>query len=146
MKKKVVLALLLALVVGLGASAKGIYSRNVNVLPVAARTTLKSNFKAGVSLIKSDKELGRVSEYEVVLNDGCEVTFDRSGNWKDVECPANRSVPDKMVPQQIRNYVKANHKKARIVGIERKGSGYEVELSNGVDIKFDRQGRFLRYD
>ena len=144
--KKVFLALMLALVAGLGASAKDVYSRNVNVLPVAARSTLKSNFKAGVSLIKSDKDFGRVSEYDVILTDGCEVTFDRSGNWKEIECPANRSVPERMVPQGICNYVKNNHGKARIVGIERKASGYEVELSNGVDIKFNRQGRFLKYD
>ena len=78
--KKVFLALMLALVAGLGASAKDVYSRNVNVLPVAARSTLKSNFKAGVSLIKSDKDFGRVSEYDVILTDGCEVTFDGSGN------------------------------------------------------------------
>lgn len=37
------------------------YTHDVSKLPVAARTVLKNNFKAGVSHIKIEKDLGRVS-------------------------------------------------------------------------------------
>lgn len=142
------LLLILAVFVGVTtmASASDTYTRDVNVLPVAARTAIKSNFKAGVNHIKVDKEWNRVSEYDVVLTDGTEITFDKNGNWKEVEVSGTGSVPAAFVPAAIANYVKANHKNTRVVGIEKKRSGYEVELSNGVDMKFNSAGVFLRYD
>ncbi len=144
--KKILLALAMIVGIGVSASARDNYSHDVNVLPAAARTVLKSNFKSDVSVIKIDKDFGRVSKYEVVLTDGSEVTFDRNGNWKDIESPMAGAVPAKMVPKGISDFVRSNQKNTRIVGIERDRGGYEVELSNGVDMKFDKNGRFLKYD
>lgn len=144
--KKILLALTMLACVCMAASARDHYSHDINVLPAAARTVLKANFKPGVSVIKTDKDFGRVSEYEVILTDGSEVTFDRKGNWKDIESSINGSVPSKMIPKGISDFVKANQKNTRIVGIERTRGGYEVELSNGVEMKFDKNGRFLKYD
>lgn len=144
--KKIILALLLIAGIGLSVSARDKYSRDPNVLPLAARTALKNNFKGKISVIKIDKDFGRISDYEVVLTDGSEVKFDNKGNWKEIESSPNSSVPTKMVPQAITDYVKANQRKARIIGIEKDRNGYEVELSNGLDMKFDCRGRFLKYD
>lgn len=144
--KKILLALAMIVGIGISASARDNYSHDVNVLPAAARTVLKANFKSDVSVIKIDKDFGRVSKYEVVLTDGSEVTFDRNGNWKDIESPMAGAVPAKMVPKGISDFVRSNQKNTRIVGIERDRGGYEVELSNGVDMKFDKNGRFLKYD
>lgn len=78
--------LIMAVIVGVfSASARDTYSGDVNVLPTAARTILKNNFKSDVNHIKIDKDFGRVSEYDVILNDGSEISFDRNGNWKDIE-------------------------------------------------------------
>lgn len=137
----------MALIVGVfSASARDTYSRDVNVLPAAARTVLKNNFKSDVNHIKIDKDFGRVSEYDVVLNDGSEISFDRNGNWKDIEVRQGASVPSQLVPSEIVNYVQQNQKNVTIVSIEKNRKGYDVELSNGVDIKFNSAGRFLRYD
>ena len=122
------------------------YGHDAAMLPVAAQTTLKANFKAGVSLVKVDKDFGRVSEYEVILTDGTEVTFDRAGNVKEVETAAANAVPSALVPQNIRSYVKNTHSGTRIVGYEVKRSGYEVTLSNGLELKFNKQGNFVKYD
>lgn len=138
--------MLLVAGISLAACARDSYSHDVNTLPAAARTVLKNNFKSDVSLIKIDKDFGRVKEYEVVLTNGSEITFDRSGNWKDIETSASQAVPDKMVPQGIRNWVKTNQKNSRIVGIERNRGGYDVELSNGVEVKFNKNGDFIKYD
>ena len=139
--------LMLAMIVGvLSVSARDSYTHNVDVLPAAARTTVKNNFKAEISHIKVDKDFGRVSEYDVVLTDGSEITFDRNGNWKDVEVRRNASVPSAFVPSEIASYISKNQKKASVTGIEKKHSGYDVGLSNGVEMKFDSQGKFLRYD
>ena len=141
------LVLLLAIVIGVFTmSARDSYTHDVTVLPAAAQTIIKNNFKAEVSHIKIEKEWGRVSEYDVVLTDGAEITFDAAGNWKDVEVRRSASVPDSFVPGDVATYVKQNQKNARITGIEKRRSGYEVELSNGVDMKFNSDGKFLRYN
>lgn len=146
MMKKILLALMLMLGIGISASARDKYVHDVNVLPVAARTVLKSNFKGDVSVIKVDSDWGRTSEYEVILTDGTEISFDRSGNWKDIETSIRNKVPDNIVPQAIRTWVKQNQRGVNIVGIEKERRGYTIELSNGVEAKFDNAGRFLRYD
>lgn len=140
--------LMLGLVLGISAvaSAKDTYAHDDSVLPEAARTTIANNFKSKVSVVKIDKDFGRISEYEVILTDGSEITFDKSGNWKDIESSASSSVPDKMVPKAIRDFVKTNQKNTRIVGIERTRKGYDVELSNGVEMRFDKNAKFLKYD
>lgn len=141
------LLLFIAIVAGVfSASARDTYSHDINVLPVAAKTVVKNNFKADVSHIKIEKDLGRISEYDVILTDGTEISFDRSGNWKDIEVRRNSSVPADLVPAPITSYVKKNQKNASVVGIEKKRSGYEVELSNGVEIKFNSEGKFIKYD
>lgn len=146
MIKKILLMLVAVIGISTAAGAKDTYSRDVSVLPKAAQTVLSQNFKSGVSVIKIDKDFGRISEYEVILTDGVEITFDRNGNWENIEVPNQSSVPAAFVPNAISAYVKANQPGQRIVGIDKERSGYDVELSNGVDMKFNKEGKFLRYD
>lgn len=144
--KKIILILALILMGITGANARDTFSRDVNDLPQAARTVLKSNFKAGVSVIKIDKDFGMISEYDVTLSDGSEISFDSKGNWKDVEVASNKSVPKGFIPSAISNYIKKNQSSQRIVGIEKERNGYEVTLSNGIDMKFDKSGNFVKFD
>lgn len=122
------------------------YAHDDSVLPVAAKSVIKKNFKAGVSLVKIDKDFGMVSEYEVILTDGSEITFDSKGNWKDVETAANKAVPAGFIPKGVSDFVAKNHKGVKIVGIEKDRNGYEVQLANGIDIKFNKDGAFKKYD
>ena len=138
--------LLTFIVIALSISARSNYTHNVTDLPMAAQTTLKNNFKASVSHIKIEKDFGKISEYDVILTDGSEITFDRNGNWKEIEVKSTSSIPTGLIPDAIASYVKTNQKKVKITGIEKNRSGYEVELSNGVEMKFDSNGKFLRYD
>lgn len=142
--KKLLMLMMLAVSV-FSVSARDTYTRDVKVLPTAAQTVLKNNFKSSVSHIKIDKDL-MTTEYDVVLNNGTEITFDKDGNWKDVEMNNKTAVPSDFVPVNVANYVKQNQKNAKIVGIEKDRGGYSVDLSNGVEIKFDKNGNFVRYD
>ena len=144
--KKILLMLGLVLGITAAASARDTYAHDDSVLPEAARTTIANNFKSKVSVVKIDKDFGRVSEYEVILTDGTEISFDRNGNWENVETNKSKSVPSGFIPKTISDYVSKNQPGTRIVGIEKERSGYEVELSNGVDIKFNKDGKFVRYD
>lgn len=144
MKKFLILSLL-AIATTLSVAARDTFSRNISDLPQTAQNILNQNFKAKLSLIKIEKSLGRIDEYEVVLEDGTEINFDRDGKWKDVEVRLGKSVPASIVPKAIRDYVKANNQNKKIIGIEKTGKHYEVELENGVELRFDRAGNFLSY-
>lgn len=144
--KKILLLFAIILTLGLCASARGTYSHDAATLPEAARATVTSHFKAKISFIKTEKEMGRISEYEVVLTDGTEISFDRHGNWKNIETASNVAVPKALIPSTITDYVAKNHSGVKITGIEKERSGYEVELANGIDMKFDKDGKFIRYD
>lgn len=146
MVKKILMALVAVFGISVAAMASDTFAHDASVLPMAAQTTLKNNFKAKVSVVKIDKELGRIKEYDVVLTDGTEIEFDHDGNWKDVEVSASKSVPAAFVPSGVAVAVKKLQPKQRIIGIEKKKSGYDVDLSNGVEMKFDKQGNFIKYD
>ncbi len=145
MKKLSLVLFIIAICVGF-VSAKNNYSRDVSVLPQAAQSIIKKNFKAKVEIVKIDKDFGRISEYEVKLSDGSEITFDRNGNWKDVETGIDNRVPDAFIPANTRKFIKANHNGQHVVGIDKDRNGYEITLTNGIDFKTDKEGRFLRYD
>ena len=51
-----------------------------------------------------------------------------------------------IVPQQIRDYVTKNYPKNKIVAIDRDRRDYEVELDNGLDLKFDLKFRLIDID
>ena len=144
--KKLIAILAIFILTSVSISARDKYSRNESDLPKAALATINNNFKSKISLIKKESTIGIVKEYEVILNDGCEICFDRNGNWFDIETPWNMSVPSGFIPQSITDYIKKNHKNERIIGLERDNKNYTVELSNGIEIKFDIQGNFKKYD
>lgn len=144
--KKLLLSLAVIVAVATAASARDTYSRSVADLPAPAVSFLKNTFKAKVSLIKIDSNLLGHKDYEVILMDGTEVSFDKAGNWTEIETSASASVPSSLYPAGVTQYVRKMHKGAKIVGLEKSGSGFDVELTGGLELKFDSKGNFLRYD
>ena len=144
--KRIIMGLAIMFVGALSASASDTLTRDASTLPTVARELISKNFKAGISLIKIDKTLGHIDEYDVVLTDGTEISFDNKGNFKEVETAEAKAVPNGLVPAGITTYIATSHKGQHIVSLERKRNGWEVELSNGIDIRFDKNGTFLRYD
>lgn len=145
MKKFLIVLTIMLGIVGI-AQARDHYERTDASLPEAAKVTLSKNFKAKVSLVKIEKNLGIVHEYEVHLTDETEVSFDSKGNWESIETAANKSVPSSLVPKPIADYVASNYKKTKIISIDKERDGYDVELNNGIDLKFDMSGKFKRFD
>ena len=144
--KKFITTIIVSVLAIATVSARNIYSRNVSDLPTPAQTTLDLNFKAKVSVIKIEKGFTGISEYDVVLTDGTEITFDRDGYWTDIEVAYGKKVPDSMVPKTILDYIRANNQNKKIIGIEKNRNTYDIQLENGIEMKFDRAGNFLRYD
>lgn len=144
---KKILALLLTIAVcSITAAARDTISRNVADLPAKAQQTLSKNFpKQGVNHIKIDRKTFGGADYDVILNNGTEIDFNSDGEWTEVDC-GKSAVPSGFVIKPIADYVKKNYPKQKIVTIEKNRNNYELELSNGVDLKFDRSGNFQRID
>ena len=92
--------------------------------------------QAGIHKIEVDDH-----EYEVKLTDGTEIKFNFAFEWMSIECEESSIygiVPTELVPEQITAYVTANYPNQHIDKIEKKhDGGWEIELSNGIEIEFD---------
>lgn len=84
-------------------------------------------------------------KYEVTLNDGTQIDFDKKGVWDKIDCEAG-AVPAALIPGTIANYVKTNFAGAKVTKIDKERYGYEIELSNGLELKFNKAGQLLSMD
>ena len=117
-------------------------------LPSAANTFLNEHFE-GVKVLSVTREKEALSsaEYEVLLNNGVEIKFDKNGNWDEVEARENTAaLPTSFVLTPIVTYVQTNYEDAGINSIDKEKNGYDVELTNGLDLVFDTAGEFVRID
>ena len=143
MKKINLLAIVIILLCAvIPAKALDKYSIDRNDLPEISRQFLTEHFpKARVSMVKVDKHLLKKTDYDVKLTNGTKIEFNNSGNWTSVDCKT-REVPSALIIKPIQNYVKKNFPETHVVKIEKKVTEYEIELSDGIELKFDRLGKF----
>jgi uncharacterized protein YuzE len=117
----------------------------VEQLPAPAKTFVKKYFpQATIEYATKDTEFMGTT-YEVRLSDGTEVDFDKKGNWDNVDCKT-KAVPASLVPAAIAQYVKAHYPNTVIVKIDKERGGYEIELSNDLDLKFNSKGKLIGID
>lgn len=114
-------------------------------LPAKVQKFITTHFpKAKVSLVKEDKEL-LDRTYEVTFANGESVEFYKNGDWKDVECKSS-TVPDAIVPSEIAKKIKEQYPDAKVLKIERDGKGFEVKLSNKMELKFNNKFQIIEID
>ena len=118
------------------------YTIDRSELPETAQTFLTEYFPKGkIGMIKVDKHLLKKTDYDVRLVNGTTVEFSNAGKWTSVDCK-NSAVPEALVPKTIRRYVEKNFPDVKITKIVKKSLGYELRLSDGVEVKFDLLGTF----
>ena len=135
--------------------------------------TVLSNIQAyvntnhsGQTIVKMEQE---TSYIEVDLSNGIEIYFDNNGNFmryensnsnssdndSSDEDSGNDSSSDSSqntqgfsatVLSNIQTYVNTNHSGQTIIKMEQETNYIEVDLSNGIEIYFDNNGNFMRYD
>ena len=118
---------------------------NVNELPATAQTLLSKHFK-GQKVMLATIESGVVSRsYDVVLRNGTKLEFDKKGNLTEIDCKRG-IVPSQLIPQPIKNYLKENYKGEAVRKIELNKKEYEVELTNGIDLTFNKHFQLIDID
>ena len=90
---------------------------------------------------------------DVTLSDYTQIGFD--GNlfgkleWEEVDCrhaSLSTAVPASLVPAEITNYVNRIHGSQAITKIAKDNRGWDIELSNGVEIEFDKRFNVIDFD
>ena len=126
------------------AQAQAAPATAVQGLPDAITTFIKQHFpNAQVVGVEPDRDHGGL-EYDVYLNDGTQIDFDANNQWDQVE--SMKGVPAFFIPKGVANYVKSNFPDTEIVKIDKERYGYDIELSNDLELKFNKNGQMLRLD
>lgn len=141
MKKIVLLA------IGIFAAAVMASSREVPVtfdqLPSAAKTFVTENFP-GETVTMALKDVHGRAEYDVRLSDGTELEFTHSGALKKISSRAG--ISEQLIPDGIRRYVSAHFPGAGYREYEVGKRTYEVKISNGMELKFNRNFILMEVD
>ncbi|ADQ15895.1 hypothetical protein Lbys_0099 [Leadbetterella byssophila DSM 17132] len=115
-------------------------------LPQKAQTFLKTNFtKEKAQQILKETEDYLETIYQVTFQGKLKIKFDKNGNWKEVD-GHRKPIPTRFIPEKILTYIKKSFPNNEVVKIEKEKKKYEVEISNGLELEFDREGNFLRID
>lgn len=123
-------------------------STNISVpfqqMPANIKSFLAKYYpKATVAKYESKNTLvGR--KYEVKLNNGAEIDFDKNGNWEEISY--KQGVPTALIPVKIKAYVDKKYKGAKVEAIDKEKNKIKVDLNNDIDLEFDKNGNFLRID
>ena len=150
MKNKYTLkAILVALVVFVAGVASADYkTTDVSKLPQEAVKCLQQNIPAAtVRLIKVDTSfLGfGASSYDTYLSDGTEIDFDKYGQWTEIENEV-AGVPQAFIVDTVKEYLAKNFPNTKIVSLKKKPYGYQIELANDIEIRFDSTWKFISVD
>ena len=114
----------------------------LNQLPQQAQTFLNSHFKGGkIAMVTTERDW-LSKEYNVIFANGDKIEFDSEGKWENIEC-RHAYVPQSALPTAIAKYLKDNYPGAKVTEIDLDLRGYDVELTNGLEVKFSKD--FLVY-
>ena len=136
--KKIFTILAIITLAAVACKADGIKQQiTIDQLPAAGAKFLKNYFASQTpSYIIKETKIGR-AEYEIYYPTGVEVELDQNGDWKKVDGHGN-VIPGGFYPAGIDSAINTSFPGVKIQQIEKKYWGYEVELINGMDLKFNQ--------
>ena len=131
---------LLLLVTGCG-------ERNVppTQLPQEIQTFVKQYFPTQ-TITYAEKELEWFTyKYDVILADGTQINFDTDNVWDKIDAKM-ATVPAALIPTPIATYVNTQFPAVAITKIDKERYGYDVDLANDLELKFNEQGALMEMD
>ena len=115
-------------------------------LPAPVKTFVQQTFP-GQAITFAQKDLELTGwKYEVFMANGTHIEFDTDDMWDKVEGSMTQPVPMALIPAPIATHLQANFPGAAVTKIDKESFGYEVELSTGVEMKYNAQGALMEMD
>lgn len=149
MKSKTLLVMMLAGVSFLSCEKESIVSEGA--LPSAASQFITTHFPDETVLqVKKEKDFLKKTVFDVILSNNFELEFRENGDARKVDGNGNVIPVEVIKPVTILTYVEEHFPDKTVVAWERdsdsKKEEIEVELDNGLELKFDKDGKFLRFE
>lgn len=158
-KSKIVLAALLMTMIGFTACSSDDNGSKSNVEQIN-QDQLPANTKNFISTVfpnASFRHAAKVTtpnyygtEYTTSLDNNVEIDFDKAGNWTEVEMANDTAIPTEFLKKEvptILSYVNKNYPGMFILELDRDMKrGYEVTLSNGLELIFNTKQEFVGVD
>ncbi|MDR1792974.1 MAG: PepSY-like domain-containing protein [Bacteroidales bacterium] len=117
-------------------------------LPEVSQTFIETHF-SGVAVSTVVREQDNLAtHWSVYLVNGVEIEFEKKGQWEEVDCKTF-AVPASilaLIPAQIITYCQENFPTVLITQVNKENYGYEIGLSNDMDIEFNSKGEFRKID
>ncbi len=114
-------------------------------VPIEIQTFVQQTFP-NQAITYAEKDLDLFGyKYDVVLADGTQISFDTDNVWDKIES-RTMAVPAALVPAPIATYINTNFPSVAIFKLDKERFGYEVELANGLELKFNKQGVLMELD
>ena len=112
-------------------------------LPPITLSIIKSYFP-GTEVVTATKLKSKIKNaFNVTLNDGTLLEFDKDGQWQRVDC-GGAPVPVRMINLKIQAWLNENRRDAQVVLMEKDKKGnYTIQLDDETVLHFDNQFRFL---
>ena len=118
---------------------------SVNTLPIKAQILL-TNYFCNQKVALATIESGVVNKsYDVVLQNGTKLEFNKKGELTEIDCKQG-VVPVNLIPLSIKNYLQNNYPGQSVKKLEIKKKEYEVELSTGMDLTFNKHFQLIDID
>ena len=115
-------------------------------LPAPIQSFVQQYFP-GQTITFAQKDLELTGwKYEIFLADGTHIDFDTDDMWDKIECPLTNPIPTAIIPPPVATTIQANYPDAMITKIDKELNGYEVDLANGLELKFNNQGAIVDMD
>ena len=137
MKRINYLLIVLSLLSVMACAGNDKITSDTNILPVSSRQF--------ISHIQIEKNLIRISSYDVILTDGTNVEFNHKGEWKEIK-RHGLPIPQAIIPEVIQDLIKKNYSSNKVVKIEKEIRDYEIKLDNGLEMTFDLKGNLIDID
>ena len=118
---------------------------SVTTLPTKAQILL-TNYFGNQKVALATIESGVVNKsYDVVLQNGTKLEFNKKGELTEIDCKQG-VVPVNLIPLSIKNYLQNNYPGQSVKKLEIKKKEYEVELSTGIDLTFNKHFQLIDID
>ena len=116
----------------------------VSELPAEMKAYISTHFPSNTILQVVKDVDGFTKTYDVLLSERISLEFNRQKEIIDID--SEIALPNSVIPEQIRQYVTANYPSNVITDWELDDRNQQVQLNNGLDLKFNMNGDFLRID
>lgn len=144
--KKAVATLIILLICGTSLRAEASHRIvTFEELPEKAQTFVHAYFNGlTINFVRMEIEVTK-TEYTVRFENGMEIEFNSNGDWDEVESHSE-CLPMGFLQKEILDFLNQNHPNICLHEVARSRYKIEVELSNGLELIFNKDGEFLRYD